>query len=65
MRKVMVEIWMAGARDPVYDFEAQRIEGSIDGTFMRITSVGGIVYEVSPHNLVIREFDVKGGGGDE
>lgn len=61
MKKVRVEIWMAGARDPVYDFEAQRIECSIDATFVRITSIGGIVYEVSPHNVVIREFDVKGG----
>lgn len=61
MKVAMVEIWMAGARDPVYDFEAQRIECGVDGTFMRITSVGGTVYQVSPQNVVIKEFDVKGG----
>jgi hypothetical protein len=62
MKKVIVEIWMAGVREPIYDFEAQRIDASVDGTFIKITSVGGCVYEVSPHNVIIREICVKGGG---
>lgn len=56
-----VEIWMAGVNDAVYGFEAQRIEASIDGTFVRITSTTGKVYEVSPHNVIIVHKNEKGG----
>ena len=59
---VIVEIWMAGVKEPIYEFEAKRIDASIDGTFVRITSTADTVYQVSPHNVIIREYPKKGDG---
>lgn len=45
----------------VYNIEAKRIDVSLDGTFVKITSVDGDVIETSPHNVVIVHEKEKGG----
>lgn len=55
------EIWM-GCK-PAYIYEVKNIETSIDGRFMKITSVFGDVLEVSPNNVILIHDKEKGGEG--
>lgn len=44
----------------VYNIEAKRIDVSLDGVFVKITSVDGDVIEISPYNVVIVHEKEKG-----
>jgi hypothetical protein len=45
------EVWMGNKC--VYINEVKNIERSIDGTFMKITSVSGEIIETSPNNIIL------------
>jgi hypothetical protein len=56
------EIWMGGK--PVYIYQVKKVDTSIDGTFVKITSVLGDVIEVSPTNVIFVHDKEKGGAGN-
>lgn len=53
------EIWMGSYL--AYSLRVKNIETSIDGTFVKITSVSGDVVEVSPTNVIFVHDKEKGG----
>ena len=55
----LVEIWFGGKKE--YSINAKRIDVSLDGVFVKITDDNGVVYETSPHNVVIISQPKKGG----
>lgn len=57
----MIRVFIWCGNTLVYNIEAKRIDVSLDGVFVKITSVGGDVIETSPHNVVIVHEKEKGG----
>lgn len=57
------EIWLGGVKEEIYRInKVKRVETSIDGVFVKITTEDGWVFETSPHNVVlITEPKEKGG----
>lgn len=57
----MMHVFIWCGNTLVYNIEAKRIDVSIDGAFVKVTSVDGDVIETSPHNVVIVHEKEKGG----
>ena len=57
----MMEVYIWFGNQIRYEIKAKRIDVSLDGTFVKITSLDGDVIETSPHNVVIVHIKEKGG----